>query len=366
MRDLLQAWQTLNEQGVSTVLCRLVETRGSTPQKPGAAMLILPDGSQRGTLGGGCVEAEVKREALLALQSGTPQLLAMSLDDDYGWGDGHICGGRMAVLIEPLAAAPAAEYYQTLVAELATGKGCWEWIGLTEHAPLPKAACLLSAADGTTRTALRTTLMTLPLDPPELARRPKPSVEHGAALLPHPPRSTLILIGGGHVGEALAQLATQLDFDVTVVDDRPEFVTPDRFPTARERLSGNLESLLAGLAITPATFCVIVTRGHQHDEEALFHLIRRDAGYLGMIGSKRKVRLVLDDLRNAGVDEEAIRRVHAPIGLDIGSQTVPEIAVSIAAELVAVRNRALRQNPDAAPASMSVAAEAPRSTKPLR
>jgi xanthine dehydrogenase accessory factor len=151
---------------------------------------------------------------------------------------------------------------------------------------------------------------------------------------------TLFIVGGGHVGQAVARLAAETDFDVWVTDDRPSFVGPDRFPTASRRLVGDIGATLQQLAPTlgPSTYCLIVTRGHAHDEEALYHLAGTAAGYVGMIGSKRKIRLIYEDLLAKGVSPAALARVHAPLGFDIGSQTVPEIAVSIVAELIAARN----------------------------
>ena len=152
------------------------------------------------------------------------------------------------------------------------------------------------------------------------------------------PRCRLIIVGGGHVGQAVGNLAVELDFDVWVVDDRPEFVTAARFPGAQRRIAGKMGTVLAELEITPSTYCLIVTRGHNHDEEALYHLIDRGARYVGMIGSMRKIKLIFDDLLAEGVSSQSLERVFAPVGLDIGSQTVMEIAVSIAAELIAHRN----------------------------
>jgi len=133
-------------------------------------------------------------------------------------------------------------------------------------------------------------------------------------------------------------MAADLDFEVWVVDDRAEYVSLERFPRAQERIAGTIGDILPKLEITPSTYCLIVTRGHNHDEEALFHLADRGAAYVGMIGSRRKIKLIFDDLLAEGVSHEALARVYAPVGFEIGSQTVPEIAVSIAAELVAHRN----------------------------
>ena len=142
------------------------------------------------------------------------------------------------------------------------------------------------------------------------------------------------------MGQAVAKLAAECGFDIWVLDDREKFVGPERFPTATKRLSGDIGGILREVAptLTPSIFSVILTRGHSHDEEALYHLANTQCGYVGMIGSKRKIRMIFEDLVAKGIPEEALSRVHAPLGYNIGSQTVPEIAVSIVAELIACRN----------------------------
>jgi xanthine dehydrogenase accessory factor len=172
-------------------------------------------------------------------------------------------------------------------------------------------------------------------------RRPRPSVHQGIAYLPILPRITLFIIGGGHVGQYVARLASEVDFDIWVLDDRERYANRERFPMARRLVVGDIGATLKQLGereINANTYCLIVTRGHNHDEEALYHLARTPAGYVGMIGSKRKIKLIYEDLVARGIAEETLDRVHAPLGFAIGSQTVPEIAISIVAELIASRN----------------------------
>jgi xanthine dehydrogenase accessory factor len=344
MRELLAELERVIGAGLPCALCTVVATRGSTPQKAGAAMLVYADGTQAGTLGGGCVEAEVKRRALHALASdaGGPAVHTFLLDEDYGWDDGLICGGRMTVLAEPLG-PPAAAYHRRRRELLDAGNGFTEVVALPVNtAGLPAGARYLFDATGQAAGALGG-----PPVPAEVTdrlvpvvERPKPAVRDGLAFLPTPPRVTLLIVGGGHVGQAVARLAAEVDFDVWVVDDRETFASAERFPQAQRRIVGDVGMTLSALKaeVTPSTYCLIVTRGHNHDEEALYHLATTPAGYVGMIGSKRKVRLIFDDLLAKGVPAEALAKVHAPIGLPIGSQTVPEIAVSVVAELIATRN----------------------------
>jgi xanthine dehydrogenase accessory factor len=151
------------------------------------------------------------------------------------------------------------------------------------------------------------------------------------------PRPVLLVVGAGHVAMPLAEMGYQCGFRVVAVDDRPDMLSEERFPHADERLVGGVVETLQSLPVTPVHHIVIVTRGHAHDEDALRVVIDAPAAYLGMIGSRRKVKTVFDHLRADGVDEGLIRRVHAPIGLDIGAQTPAEISISILAEIITLR-----------------------------
>ncbi len=331
--------------GLPCACCTVVATRGSTPQKAGATLLVYATGTQSGTLGGGCVEAEVRRRALhsLAAGDGGPAFHTFTLDDNYGWDDGLICGGRMTILADPL--DPSAGDYFELLRELADGGvGRTEVIALPDNrAGLTVGSRHLFSADGRPVASRNGPAADLAARLPALTSRSKPTVADGLAFLPTPPRIRLLIVGGGHVGQAVARLAAEVDFDVWVADDRDSLVSVERFPHAARRLAGDIGRTLKALVpgVTPSTYCVIVTRGHNHDEEALFHLAPTAAGYVGMIGSRRKVRLIFDDLRAKGVTDDALSRVRAPIGLNIGSEAVNEIAVSIVAELIARRSGTL-------------------------
>ncbi|MEX1231452.1 MAG: XdhC/CoxI family protein [Planctomycetaceae bacterium] len=342
MRHILTELLDALRAGRPVAYTALVETRGSTPQKAGAVMLVYADGSQVGTLGGGCVEAEVKRKALQILDEGTPELLTFQLDSDYGWDDGLICGGRMKMIVDPLRPGADGAYYQ-LMHELASqGQGWTEAVVIdaakaaggheTDRFLLDAAGEVMAyRGTGTPPQNLKTNLK-------PLTDRPRPYVAEGISYLPLLDRCRLLIVGAGHVGQQVAAMAADVDFDVWVLDDREQYCNPERFPQAKRLIVGEIDRLLSGLDIDPSTMCIIVTRGHQHDEEALYHLAESPARYVGMIGSKRKIKLIFEDLLKEGISAEALAKVHAPLGFDIGSQTVPEIAISIVAELIAVRN----------------------------
>ncbi|MBH56736.1 MAG: hypothetical protein CMJ82_06080 [Planctomycetaceae bacterium] len=343
MRELTRQLEELALSSEQAVYCRLVETRGSTPRKPGATMLIYPDGSQAGTLGGGCVEAEVKRTALNYLKDDLARIAKFQLDHDYGWDDGLICGGRMQILIQPIKSDVSRTYIQQLCQLLRAAPGFTEVIqyDLASEHELPTLLLFNERAQ------LQATLGPLENRSEEQAReqlialesRPRAYTRIGMAFLPSLERCQLIIVGGGHVGQAVAKMAVDLEFDVTVVDDRESIISAERFPNIQNRLAGDIEHVLPNLTITPHTYCLIVTRGHNHDQRALYHLAERGARYVGLIGSRRKIKLIFDDLLDAGIDRQSLEHVHAPLGINIGSQTVPEIAVSICAELVSHRNR---------------------------
>jgi xanthine dehydrogenase accessory factor len=304
-------------------------------------MLVFADGSQRGTLGGGCVEAEVKGRALrvLAEGGGRPEVLTFNLDDNYGWDDGLICGGRMSIVADPLAAPGAADYCHRLRTLLDQGEGCTEAVLM---AGAPAGGRYLFDAEGHLAAQVGDGPMpeAVPRGLVPLERRPGPSAGHGVAYLPVLPRVTLLIVGGGHVGQAVARLASEVGFEVWVLDDRAAYASRERFPSAQRLLVGDIGDELRQLAPTlgPSVYALVTTRGHNHDEEALYHLAPTAAGYVGMIGSKRKIKLIFEDLVAKGVAPDTLAKVHAPLGFDIGSQTVPEIAISIVAELIAGRN----------------------------
>lgn len=355
MRELLHELVTALAAGRAGVYCCIAETRGSTPQKAGAAMLVYADGSQRGTLGGGCVEAEVKERALRVLTAGqdTPEILTFRLDDNYGWDDGLICGGRMTIVAAPLLPAHGS-YYQALKRLAEAGQGLTEAmvIGAVTSGASAGARYLFGPDNQLiAQTAAGSVLPSVIAGLFPLEKRPECAVREGIAYLPVLPRITLLIVGGGHVGQAVAKLAADVDFDLWIVDDRKAYANDERFPGADRVIVGDIGQTLSELVkeVGPSTYCLIMTRGHAHDEEALYHLVESNAGYVGMIGSKRKIRMIYEDLRAKGISAEGLARVHAPLGLPIGSRTVPEIAVSIVAELIACRN--LRGRAAAAPVS---------------
>ncbi len=342
MRELLDSLCRTVPSGREVIHCEVVETRGSTPQKPGSVMLVFADGSQAGTLGGGCTEAEVRRQSLMLFGSTEPKLFTFTLDDNYGWDDGLICGGRMTFLAQPVHEGPSLAYFRQLSELVEAGNGGTEVFVIdSAKASLPAGGRFLFSGKGDLQA-------TLGIDSPsptvahpliDVSTRPKAYSLGGLAYVPILPRCRLLIVGAGHVGQAVAQLASQVDFDLWVLDDRSMYASAERFPMASRIWVEDIGQALKHYTPDANTYVVIMTRGHSKDEEALLHLAGKPARYIGLIGSRRKIKLIYEDLEKEGITREALEKVYAPLGFDIGSQTVPEIALSIVSFLVGHRNR---------------------------
>lgn len=322
----------------------LVETKGSTPQKCGAKAIFLPDGRVIGTLGGGCLEAETQQKALRALETGTPFTFRAVLDDDFGWDDGLICGGAVQTFVQPhpksrevwraLLADPDSRQRRMLVT-ITDGEHAGKRVLFAGTQPI--------AADEIPPALLKQ----CGSKSAELLAQPEPEpVSSGTAYFePILPKPTLVIFGGGHIGAAVGKLAAWSGFDVIAVDDRSSFASKERFPDAKQVIVEDPAKVAKELPVDEDTYFCIVTRGHRHDAVVLKEVIHSKAAYIGMIGSKRKVRTVMEGfIKDSIATAEDFRRVRSPMGVAIHSITVEEIAVSVVAELVAVRRGA--QNPN--------------------
>jgi xanthine dehydrogenase accessory factor len=327
-------------------LATVIRTAGSTPQKPGSSALFVYDGLLSGTVGGGAVEEKVQKIAHTALHSKESGLFVFELDNDISREQDPICGGKMSVLVD---AAPELhqQVFEQLKQSLHEGK---PGILVTK----------INLMDGQQASIVRYWISrNAPEDfPPDLkdmekriknlqaeGRNAKYTELHLSGekelvfLEPVFPPAHLVIAGAGHIGKALAHLGKLLDFEVTVIDDREEYANPQNLPDADSIVVDDIGKAFQALEKTPDTFAVIVTRGHKCDADALKCCIGSGLAYIGMIGSAKKV----SEMRNKFIDEgwstpEQWKAIHAPVGLQINSQSVQEIAVSIAAQLVQVRN----------------------------
>jgi xanthine dehydrogenase accessory factor len=297
--------------------------KGSSPQKKGAKALFFADGRIVGTLGGGCLEAEIQDRARRALLTGQPATFDLVLDHDFGWDDGLICGGKVQGVILPRAAEAGAIWREVAQREttLTWGVGKDFSIGWADRA---------GSETGAPESSTSEWLYQETVSPP----------------------CALWIAGSGHVAQAVAPIALPLDFEVTVFDDRPTFASRQFFPEAVRLKVGAWEELLREPLPPRPVFGLIVTRGHQRDALVLAGWIRQPFAFLGMIGSRRKARLIFDQFIEENIaTREQLAEVACPVGLDIDSRTVPEIAVSIAAQLVQKRAEILRALDASAPQS---------------
>ena len=329
--------------GKGLALATIVEKQGSTPQVPGASAIFSKAGLVAGTVGGGLLEARVEAIAVEALLDGRARLATVHLDADPSDMEGAICGGSARVLVDPGVGGDRAVFEKALEGSrkrrpgyIATGIHPVEGgIVTVERVWLP--------IDGPWNPEKRSLAgVVLGVDDIEFAGWPCLVKDEGRLafiefVLPLP---RLIIAGAGHIGRAVARLGKLLDFSVTVIDDRPEFANAENIPEAAEIVVGDIGESVGNIEYSSSNYFVIVTRGHRKDAEALRAAIGHPAAYIGMIGSRRKIEIVRREFLESGwAATEEWDKVQAPIGIEIGSKTVEEIAVSIAAERVLVRSK---------------------------
>ena len=330
------------------VVATVVRTKGSTPQKPGAKLLVREDGSGVGTLGGGCVEGDIWFAAKELMRRGGPaQHREYLLNEDLAAEDGLVCGGTMYFLIDPVYRPGELLPYAREIDAAYRGEGAVALATLIRPADGGEAATgakLFIREDGSSQGTLGTAAVDG--DAVKMARElmvhgrnryvtTPEGAEYFVEAYTTPPQ--LVICGGGHVSKAIAPLAKPLGFRLFITDDREEFANAERFPEADIVVPLKPEDALPQLPINPNTFIVIATRGHRSDNVALAAAARSNAKYVGLMGSLRKTILIYEDLIRDGVPMERIREIRAPIGLDIHARTPEEIAVSIMAEVVMFR-----------------------------
>jgi xanthine dehydrogenase accessory factor len=349
MKELIPTIRSNLAKGRHIVLVTIVKHSGSTPRESGAAMLMTASGRRHGSIGGGQLEAAAEEAARQALADGSSRFLNVDLTNQTAAEEGMVCGGRVELLIDCIQPRQETqELFAALEQQIGTDRGgrlvravFGQGSGIERierclmtdagiicgHSPFGQEMLdTLLALDGTD-----TQLMELPLDRARLFIEPLQAAEK------------LYLFGAGHVSQAVATLAGRLDFHLTVLDDRADFASRQRFPTAEDiRVLDDFHEASAGLAIDRRSYLLILTRGHSFDQVVLAQALRSPAGYIGMIGSRRKREAIFRSLREEGFTDADLSRVHCPVGYAIGAETPEEIAVSIAAELIAVRRGAVQ------------------------
>ena len=347
MKEVIQEAVKLLEDGQPCVLATVVRTKGSTPQKSGAMLLVRQDGTGVGTLGGGCVEGDIWFAAREILRNhGGPEFKNYYLNEDIAARDGLVCGGTMYFYLEPLW---EPDDFTEIGHQLLEAYEGGDPVALATVVNAPKenvdlGAKLLLRIDGATSGTLGNP--DLDARAVEIAQRVSDVgavesfiTDEGTEVFIEgfttPP--TLIMVGGGHVGKATADLAHTLGYQVYIVDDREEFANADRYPYAEKTIVTSYEGWSEHLSINVNTFIVVATRGHRFDDMALDSALQTRARYIGLLGSRRKTLMIYQRLLQQGTTLERLKEVRSPIGLDIGALTPEELAVSIMSEIIMAR-----------------------------
>jgi xanthine dehydrogenase accessory factor len=321
----------------------LVNTHGTTPRKEGAKMVVGEGGSVLGSVTiGGCVDAQVIEQAEDVLTSMRPRLLEMNLGDEEAWEIGLTCGGTIEVFVEPLALDRADDvgtrFYDRVHAHArAGGRGAI----VTRLDDVGRK--VLALDDGTIEGSLGEAF----LDERFVAEA-RTAMAAGASRTLFlegvrafvevvTPPALLLVVGASHVAMPLTSLARTLGYRTVVLDGRPRFATPERFPDVDELKIGIPSELVTRYPFIPSTALVLVAHDYKYDLPVLRHALATEVGYIGMLGSARRGAAILKLLREEGVSEESLGRVRVPIGLDIGARSAPEIALAVLAEIQAVR-----------------------------
>ena len=326
--------KAIAESPADCVLVTVVATQGSSPRHAGARMALGTKGESVGTIGGGRAETEALECGTRCLADRRSRLLVVQMRGAEATGSQMICGGSSTMLVE-------------CVRDRGPYRAALDSVESGRRVVLVKR---IAAAAGPDAGAVTVTVLQesgpTPWDAsvdPEIARRCMASgaiayqPESGVLYDPVLPPEKLLILGGGHVGRALASVAVGLDFEVTVVDDREEFASAGRFATGVRAVRSGYADAIASFPFTAATYVVIVTHGHQFDLECLRAVLRRPYRYAGFIASARKAKLLREQAIREGFDPAQVAAVRAPIGMGIGAETPAEIAVSILAEMIAAR-----------------------------
>jgi xanthine dehydrogenase accessory factor len=347
--EIVRALEKKQKMALATLVSRV----GSTPRAVGARYLVKGDGTSSGSIGGGCVEAEVWQEAQTIMEKGERRILHFELTSEQLAEGGLICGGNMDIFLEPLQEDLLPIYQEAVRIRQKGGSAILATLVSVDDAfPQGKGSKALVKTSGERigvllnemeleKKILRESEILLKEKKPKVLVLSFENRKMHVLLEPIFSEPTVYIFGGGHISEQVAPLARKVHFKVVVIDDREMFANRERFPDADEVIVSEFEKSFDRLHIDDSSYIVIVTRGHLFDGFVLGQAIKTNACYIGMIGSKKKIRTLYQNLMENGIAKEALDRVCAPIGIDINSETPEEIAVSIVAELIKVRGEPL-------------------------
>jgi xanthine dehydrogenase accessory factor len=348
MSELSSHLNQLKKNEAKVAVATLVNTRGTTPRKEGAKMLVGEGGRVLGSVTiGGCVDAQVIEESADVLDKNAPRLLELNLGDEEAWEIGLTCGGTIEVFVEPVtlgqAASPTVVFDDRARAHAETGGRA---VIVTRLDPPHNGAKLLLLDTGPREGTLGDAFLDERFE-----------VEAGLALAAGKsrtlflenvrafaevfvPPSTLLVVGASHVAMPLTSMAKTLGYRTIVVDGRPRFATRERFPDVDDLRIGVPSELVTQVPLIPTTALILVAHDYKYDLPVLRHALGTPVGYIGLLGSTRRGTAILNLLREDGVSEEALTRVRVPIGLDLGAQSASEIALSILAEALTTQRHA--------------------------
>ena len=370
MKELFQEIISDLESGETVAMATIVKSKGSVPREVGAKMLVHRGGKISGTVGGGCGEAEVWRNALNVIDTKRPNIVQVDLTEEIAMESQGVCGGIFDVFVQPwhnalLPGQPTMRDFASAInaslegeqgvvlATIIEAGGAWrpctgQQMLVHENGETLGTLMLPDAPEGLTLQLIESAQKAISTGKPHIKNvgatlvvaRSAEAANAWAEIFIEPfvPNPVLLIAGAGHIAAPLASLAHLMNFSVSVTDDRASFASRERFTTAKQLLVGDIESILQNYPITSRTHIVLVTRAHAHDVQGLRAIIDSPAAYIGMIGSQRRVWAVFKLLHEEGVPVGKLARVRAPIGLDLGGSTPEEIALCIMAEIIMLRH----------------------------
>jgi xanthine dehydrogenase accessory factor len=347
MHAFFQQLEQLRHLNRPVALATLVHTVGTSPRKEGAKMWVDEGGDVLGAVTiGGCVDAYVIEQAEAVLADQVPRLIELPLGDEDAWELGLSCAGTIEVFIEPCSAENSQPFdlYTALKSHLDKG-GSGALLTCLDGPSM--GAKLLLLDDGTTLGSLGDPALDQEVCQAALSHMAQGLSRTLSLALPHmtaqvfvevhTPPATLMIVGASHVAMLLVQLARPVGFHTIVIDSRPRFATPERFPATDTLLVGIPSEIVKTLPLSSATAVILVAHDYKYDLPILRHVLSSPVGYIGVLGSRRRGEGLLKFLREDGVPEAALRRIRVPIGLDLGGRSAPEIALAILAEVVSAR-----------------------------
>lgn len=344
MGNIIHKIHHLIQNKTDMVLATIVDSDGSTPRTTGSKMLVLSDGSTIDTIGGGLLENRVIKAAMTCIQTKGFRIMDYRLDTTDPEGMDMLCGGQLSVSLELIEANADNHRFFGAAASLIYDKKYFLIVSaypdVNNNPAYPVRRYIVQAESIFPDDANMPPALIDHFDQWEAASPKLLKFENRQYFIePFFVKETVFIFGGGHISKQLAALANMLDFHTVVLDDRKEFANASRFRTADTKVISRFENAFDDLDITEDSYIIIVTRGHIHDQSVLRGALKTNARYIGMIGSLKKRDTIFNALLHEGFSVESLSKVYSPIGLDIGSETPQEIAISIIAELISVRRR---------------------------